>query len=90
MRLIPGRFLKENDSCLFLSIFYFSCSFLLLQKRTKKGARQKITSLLPEAAMWCDCATVTSTPGILYQSEELRLIEVVSVIFSEKIMRHHF
>jgi hypothetical protein len=33
-----------------------SCYFLLLQKRTKKRARQKITTLLPVAAMWYDSA----------------------------------
>jgi len=39
--------------------FYFS--FLLLQKRNKKGARQSITARLAETAMCSSCTTVAST-----------------------------
>jgi hypothetical protein len=43
----------RDESKQFLIVFCnFFCSFLLAQKRTKKGPRQKITPLLPEAAMW--------------------------------------
>ena len=45
--------------------YFFYCSFLLLQKRTKKGAPKSITARFREAAMFDFCTTVASAVVIL-------------------------
>jgi len=56
--LITGS--KRNNSSL---LFY--CSFLLLQKRTKKRAPKSNTARFREAAMFDSCTTVASALVIL-------------------------